>query len=235
MTDILLTHGYFLSRDEAEQRIMRPYVPLGILSIAAYLDAHGFTTSVFDSTFRDPADFDRALEAMRPPVVGISVNMMTKTNALAMAASAKGHGALVIVGGPEPAYYAEEFLAQGIDLVVIGEGELTMEHILSTLKSGGRDFSTVPGVVFRNEEGIVVRTNPRPLIPSPGRSPHPRQREGRPGGVSPRMAHAPRGYVTFHDYDARVPVYLYLVQSCRLWGIVPKTLRGTRGRRIAAP
>ena len=32
--DLLLTHGYFLSEDAAEQRVMRPYVPLGILSIA---------------------------------------------------------------------------------------------------------------------------------------------------------------------------------------------------------
>ena len=38
---ILLTHGYFLWEDEKEQAIMRPYVPLGILYISAYLEKHG--------------------------------------------------------------------------------------------------------------------------------------------------------------------------------------------------
>ncbi len=166
MTDILLTHGYLLSRDAVEQRVMRPYVPLGILSIATYLDARGWSTSVFDSTFREPADFERLLESSHPPVVGISVNMMTKTNALAMAAMAKNHGAFVIVGGPEPAFYAEEFLSRNVDLVVIGEGELTTEQVLSTLKGGQRDFAHVPGVVFRNRDGVLVRTDPREHLPS---------------------------------------------------------------------
>ena len=166
MTDILLTHGYFLCRDGTEQRIVRPYVPLGILSIAAYLDSRGWATSVFDATFRDPAEFDRTLESLRPSVVGIYVNMMTKTNALAMAASAKKSGAMVIVGGPEPAYYAEEFLSRGIDLVVIGEGEHTTEEILSASKEGRQDFSHIPGVVFRNACGEIIRTPARQHIPA---------------------------------------------------------------------
>ena len=29
---LLLTHGYFLMEDPKEQRIMKPYAPLGILS-----------------------------------------------------------------------------------------------------------------------------------------------------------------------------------------------------------
>ena len=34
----LLTHGYFLAEDAQEQRVMRPYPPLGILYLAAWLD-----------------------------------------------------------------------------------------------------------------------------------------------------------------------------------------------------
>ena len=48
---ILLTHGYFLEEDPKEKLIMRPYPPLGILYIAAYLEENGFANSVFDSTF----------------------------------------------------------------------------------------------------------------------------------------------------------------------------------------
>ena len=48
---ILFTHGYFLSEDPKELQIMRPYVPLGILYISAFLEKHGYENDVFDSTF----------------------------------------------------------------------------------------------------------------------------------------------------------------------------------------
>ena len=39
---IVLTHGYFLEEDPKEKLIMRPYPPLGILYISAYLEENGF-------------------------------------------------------------------------------------------------------------------------------------------------------------------------------------------------
>ena len=39
---LLLTHGFFLSEDPKEQQILRPYPPLGILYISAYLRSRGF-------------------------------------------------------------------------------------------------------------------------------------------------------------------------------------------------
>ena len=42
MPDILLTHGYFLFEDEKEQQIMKPYAPLGLLYLSAYLKREGF-------------------------------------------------------------------------------------------------------------------------------------------------------------------------------------------------
>ena len=35
MADLLLTHGYFLAEDEKERQIMKPYPPLGLLSLSA--------------------------------------------------------------------------------------------------------------------------------------------------------------------------------------------------------
>jgi hypothetical protein len=31
LSDVLLTHGYFLSEDEHERKVMKPYPPLGLL------------------------------------------------------------------------------------------------------------------------------------------------------------------------------------------------------------
>ena len=44
--DILLTHGYFISEDPHEQKVMKPYAPLGILYISAYLKSRGFAVQV---------------------------------------------------------------------------------------------------------------------------------------------------------------------------------------------
>ena len=43
MADILLTHGYFLAEDEKERQIMKPYPPLGLLYLSAFLKRVGFS------------------------------------------------------------------------------------------------------------------------------------------------------------------------------------------------
>lgn len=180
--DILLTHGYHLSGDPAEQRIMKPYVPLGILAIAAYLAREGFTAEVFDSTFETPAGFAQLLVHHRPPVVGIYVTMMTRTSALAMVLTARASGAFVVVGGPEPPYYAAEFLGHGADAVVIGEGELTVTELLRLPARTPDRLRTIAGIAFRDDAGNVVTNPPRPQIadvdslPFPDRSKAPIRR-----------------------------------------------------------
>lgn len=144
---------------------MRPYPPLGLLYISAYLKSKGFGIEVFDSTFRTRQEFRDVLEAQRPPVVGLYCNLMTKLTVLEMITEAKAAGALVVVGGPEPPYYAEEFLAHGADVVVVGEGELTLEELLPVLKQRGpHDLAHIRGIAFLSEEGMCVRTPERPYI-----------------------------------------------------------------------
>jgi anaerobic magnesium-protoporphyrin IX monomethyl ester cyclase len=68
--DVLLTHGYYLNDDPHELRIMKPYPPLGILYISAFLKRRGFSVGVFDSTFRSLSEFGILLRRERPAVVG---------------------------------------------------------------------------------------------------------------------------------------------------------------------
>jgi hypothetical protein len=91
--DILLTHGYCLFEDPHERKVMKPYPPLGILYISAYLKRAGFAVAVYDMTFSSLADFEASLARERPPVVGIYTNMMTKFNVLKMIALGKAAGA----------------------------------------------------------------------------------------------------------------------------------------------
>src|SRR5687768_18264425 len=112
---------------------MRPHPPLGLLYLSSYLKSRGVDVEVFDSTFRRFDEFEECLGRLRPPVVGIAVNLMTKRNALRMMSAAKAAGAHVVIGGPDPPHYADEYLAAGADVVVIGEGEQTLEELLPIL------------------------------------------------------------------------------------------------------
>ena len=171
--DLLLAHGYFLSLDAAEQRVMRPHPPLGLLYLSSHLKRKGIRVGIFDGTFRTIDDFSAALDRHRPPIVGIAVNLMTKRNALRMISIAKRRGAKVVIGGPDPPHHAASYLEAGADVVVIGEGEQTLEDLVGALRSPGVDLATIHGIVFRHGDGTIVRTPPRTLLPDLDRQPYP--------------------------------------------------------------
>src|SRR5689334_170437 len=126
--DVLLTHGYFLYEDPKELQIMKPYVPLGVLYIASHLRAKGHAVEVFDTTFSSRQELSDVLLSSPPAILGIYANLMTRGSVLKILQVAKQAKWKVIVGGPEPGAYVDEYLDAGADVVVIGEGELTTEE-----------------------------------------------------------------------------------------------------------
>jgi len=65
---VLLTHGYFLFEDPKELKIMKPYPPLGILYLSAYLKKHGIPNELFDTTFSKKEAFQSYLLGSKPDV-----------------------------------------------------------------------------------------------------------------------------------------------------------------------
>jgi len=126
MADILLAHGYFLGEDEKEQQIMKPYPPLGLLYLSAYLKRAGFRVDVFDATFATRGDLYGRLAGGPAGVLGIYTNLMTRRPVLEIIREARRHGWQVVLGGPEAANYPEDYLRRGADVVVVGEGEATL-------------------------------------------------------------------------------------------------------------
>jgi len=152
--DLLLTHGYFLSEDSKERQIMKPYPPLGLLYLSSYLRMKGLGVEIYDSTFGSREELFRILETERPATLGIYANLITRANVLAIARRAAACGWKVVVGGPEPAGYAAEYLQAGAGVVVAGEGELALEQILL-----GAPLDQIPGLFFQ-ANGKVVGTGP---------------------------------------------------------------------------
>ncbi len=114
---------------------MKPYPPLGILYICSHLRKKGLNVEVFDSTFSSRQALWDLLRQSPPSVVGVYANLMTRPNAVEILRVAKEAGWQTIVGGPEPGAYIHEYLAAGADVVVIGEGEVTLEELVPALKS----------------------------------------------------------------------------------------------------
>ena len=165
MPDILLTHGYFLEEDEKEQQIMKPYPPLGLLYISAYLRRAGFDVEIYDGTWGSKAGLYERLAREPGGVLGIYTNLITRANVVAITSEAKRHGWTVVLGGPESANYTEQYLAHGADVVVVGEGEETLAELLPTLASRGpHRLQGIAGTAFRDEHGQVVSNPPRPQI-----------------------------------------------------------------------
>src|SRR3954470_12693070 len=164
--DILLTHGYFLYEDPKELQIMKPYPPLGILYICSHLRQKGVKAEVFDSTFSSRRELFDVLRKGPPSVLGVYANLMTRPNVVDILEVAKEAGWKTVVGGPEPGAYVNEYLAAGADVVVIGEGEITLEELLPILREGSlHRLDNVHGIAFAGECGRIRRTRPRAQIP----------------------------------------------------------------------
>lgn len=163
--DLLLTHAWLLAEDEAEQRVRKPYPPLGLLSLSAYLKREGFAVELLDPSFGSAAAQEAAIAASAAPVLGIYVSLTTRPRALALARHARAQGKTVVLGGPEPAGWPEAYLARGADVIVFGEGELTLAELLPALRARGpRRLEGLAGIAFRDETGQVRRGPPRPAL-----------------------------------------------------------------------
>ncbi len=144
---------------------MKPYPPLGLLYICSHLRQKGLQAEVFDSTFESRADLYALLQNGPPSVLGVYANLMTRVNAVEIIRVANDAGWQVVVGGPEPGAYVDEYLNAGADVVVIGEGELTLEELVPVLHSHApHTWHQVAGIAFRVPDGSIVRTPPRGQI-----------------------------------------------------------------------
>jgi radical SAM superfamily enzyme YgiQ (UPF0313 family) len=161
---VLLTHGYFLSEDAKEQQIMRPYPPLGILYISAYLKEKQVDVNVFDTTFSSIQKFKEYVQLEQPNVLAFYVNLMTKLQVIQLTKWIKSESDLknikVLFGGPDITHNTYDYLKIGADAVVIGEGEETMYELVQSF-SGHKPLVDVNGIAFLDTEGDEIKTNTR--------------------------------------------------------------------------
>jgi anaerobic magnesium-protoporphyrin IX monomethyl ester cyclase len=165
----LLTHCWFLSEDPAEMRVMKPYPPLGLLSISAWLEREGLEHEVYDPTFSTMDELIGHIAESRPGLLGIYSTLMTKLNVIRVMHSIRSDSRTaairIIIGGPDARAHAEGYLAEGADVVVPGEGEETLTELIRCHSAGSTALmNSIRGIVFKDPKGNIVRTAERKLI-----------------------------------------------------------------------
>jgi anaerobic magnesium-protoporphyrin IX monomethyl ester cyclase len=167
----------FLHEDEKEKKIMRPYVPLGILYISAWLEKHGWENELFDSTFSSFDELCETLLTNKPQVVGIYTNLMTKLNVLRIMQFIKSHSQLthtkVILGGPEVRNHATNFLVHGADYIVLGEGEESMLELVNHIIRKEGAIKTISGIIYKDEQNTIHKNAEREKLKDLDRLPLP--------------------------------------------------------------
>lgn len=163
---IVLTHGYFLQDDEREKAIMKPYPPLGILYLSAFLDTHILAHEVFDTTFSSREIFENYLLEKQPTILAIYVNLMTKVNVVKTIQFIQSQRSLqhtkIILGGPDVRYNKEQLLNRGADFLVVGEGEETFYELVNALYQQ-QDYQAIPGISFKTSDGTIIINPERTL------------------------------------------------------------------------
>jgi len=174
---IVLTHAYYLAEDEKEQKIMKPYPPLGLLYISGYLNERKVENHVFDTTFYSKVEQLAFIEAKQPDLVAIYTNLMTKVRVIQLIKEFRENARYgfpkIVLGGPDLTYNCDNYLNAGAHYLVIGEGEETLHELYNAILEK-TDISVVNGLAYL-VDGKVKKTPPRikmkdlSLLPLPNR------------------------------------------------------------------
>ena len=142
---------------------MKPYPPLGLLYISAYLNEQGIENLVFDTTFYDQSEQLKFIEEKKADVVAIYTNLMTKIEVVKLIRELRNDARYrfpkIVLGGPDITYNCENYLKAGAHYLVIGEGEQSMHQLYLAIVNKSA-VTEVDGIAFL-EEGRVVKTTPR--------------------------------------------------------------------------
>jgi len=176
MTSILIGQAYYLRFDPKLLAAGQPYPPLGALYAAACARKAGYAVSVFDAMLAESeSEWSASLDRVKPSAAVIyedSFNYLSKMcllrmreAAVTMIRAALARNIPVIVSGSDATDHPDVYLDAGARLVVAGEGEVTLVEALDVLSARTtRRLQEVAGLRFRDADGRLRVTAPRPII-----------------------------------------------------------------------
>ena len=143
----------------ARRRSFHNAVPLGAISVAAYLRVAGHQVQVVDAPAHDIGIKEICSEINRfvPDAIGISATSVIYDSASSVATTLKERfGVFTFLGGTHSSLYPEWCMDDNVawDAAVFGEGEETGVELIDAL-AAGKSPDGVPGVIWLDSDGGV--------------------------------------------------------------------------------
>jgi radical SAM superfamily enzyme YgiQ (UPF0313 family) len=133
-------------------------IPLGLEYIAAYIEDVVDEVHIIDMEM-EQRSFEHLLDVYNPNIVGFTMSATEHNEGLYLAKIAKKRGITTIVGGYHPTNVPDLMLSYPqIDMVVKGEGELTIREFIE--KGSSED---ILGISYKSH-GNIIHNGDRPLI-----------------------------------------------------------------------
>jgi len=141
-------------------------IPLNLLYLSAYLESKNIPVKILDGQVNDLSEqgLIRDIKQFNPNIVGISCHtpLVYPAHRIAKTVKSFSRQITVIMGGPHPTVLPEETIAdENVDIVVRGEGEITLFELVEAIKNGA-GFNSILGVTYR-DNGKIVANPDRPL------------------------------------------------------------------------
>lgn len=161
---ILLVHPLGYHKDKAEEDISRKaniMPPLGLASIAAYLEQFGIRADIIDCYAHPFSDdlISNYIKKKIPSFVGFSCTTATFLDGSRIAGTIKRirPEIQIVFGGVHVSALKEKIIDQYpmIDYVVVGEGEYTLQRLLT---ANPNERGDIKNLVFRSMTGKAIFT-----------------------------------------------------------------------------
>lgn len=156
-----------------------PFPPLGLASIAALIEKDGsFEVKIADALIEGNMDglpyageriryglsdleLEQIIRDFQPDVVGVScIFSAMEWDSVNICEIVKmvDRRIITVLGGPHAGANGNEILTKSsaCDFAIIGEGELSFKNLLSVLKNGRCDYSSVDGLAYRTNDRIMI-------------------------------------------------------------------------------
>jgi anaerobic magnesium-protoporphyrin IX monomethyl ester cyclase len=144
--------------------------PLGLLLLAAYLleHNHNHQVTVIDAQVEELsyAQLEQRLHTLDFDVVGITAMTFTLLDVKETLDIAKkiNPNCKVVLGGPHVNIYPGETIhIEGVDFLVLGEGEIRFSQLLDNIDKPDK-LKEINGLVFKDPQGQMVFTGPPDIV-----------------------------------------------------------------------
>lgn len=165
MNKILLIappYGHLYGRANI-RRLRWGFIPYGLASIAGKLNSEGHNVKIIDATclVSNWSEIEKIIKNESPHYLGIGITTPQTTCGLKIAEITKKikPDCITVVGGPHASALPEEMVSdKNIDIVVTGEGEITMSQVVK-----GVCLTDIKGIYYK-KDNCIVKNHPQELI-----------------------------------------------------------------------